>query len=78
MQAQPQVVLEVKFKANIVGQYVADIVVENKVLLELKAVSSISRIHEAQTINYLKATGIRVALLINFAEPKAQIKRLVL
>ena len=60
------------------GEYLADIIVENRVLLELKAINKISSAHEAQLLNYLKATGVRVGLLINFAYPKATVKRYVL
>ncbi len=58
------------------GDYVADIVVEDKVILELKAVKELNDIHEVQLVNYLKATGIEVGLLINFG-PSVQIKRKV-
>jgi len=69
--------IEVRYKDCIVGNYIADIVVENKVLLELKACDEISKVHIAQTLNYLKATNIKVGLLINFGNEKIQIKRLV-
>lgn len=58
------------------GDYVADIVVEDKVILELKAVKEFNDIHEVQLVNYLKVTGIEVGLLINFG-PSVQIKRKV-
>ena len=70
--------LTVKYKGTVVGEYFADIVVEDKVLLELKAVNKITPIHEAQLLNYLKSTGIKVGLLINFGYPKAIVKRYVL
>ena len=56
--------------------YIADFVVDNKVIIELKAVTEKSPIFEAQTINYLRATGIKVGLLINFGIRQLQIKRL--
>ena len=56
--------------------YIADFVVDNKVIIELKAVTVMSPIFEAQTINYLRATGIKVGLLINFGIRQLQIKRL--
>lgn len=56
--------------------YIADFVVDNKVIIELKAVTEMSPIFEAQTINYLRATGIKVGLLINFGIRQIQIKRL--
>ena len=56
-------------------EYLADFVVDNKVIVELKAVTEMSTVFEAQTINYLKATGIKVGLLINFGVTQLQIKR---
>ena len=78
LQAENQIPIKVHYKDKIVGEYFADIFVENKVILELKAVENISKIHEAQLLNYLKATGIKVGLLVNFRHPKAEIKRMVL
>ncbi|MGD0004500.1 MAG: GxxExxY protein [Anaerolineaceae bacterium] len=67
--------LEVSFRGQIVGQFYADILVEGKIILELKAVSVLSDIHKAQVINYLKATGIEVGLLVNFGSPKVEYRR---
>ena len=58
--------IEVYYKGEVVGKYIADIVVEGKVILELKAVSSLTEAHECQSQNYLKATRIEVGLLLNF------------
>ena len=69
--------INVKFDGQIIGKYAADILVEDKVIVELKAVKEIRDIHEVQLINYLKATGIEVGLLINFGE-KLKFKRKVL
>ena len=66
--SQTQVIIKVDYKGTIVGDYVADIIVENKVLVELKAVERIIDIHELQLKNYLKATGIEVGLLLNFGK----------
>ncbi len=71
-----QVPLHVKFRGVIVGDFYADILVEGKVLVELKAVSRIISEHKAQVINYLKATGIEIGLLINFGNPKLEYYRL--
>jgi len=68
--------ITVYYENEIVGEYVADIVVEGKVILELKAVKELTEIHEVQLVNYLKATGIEVGLLINFGH-SVQIKRKV-
>jgi GxxExxY protein len=66
MPIQEQVVLQVGYKDIIAGEYRADFLIENKVILEIKAVSELNEIHEAQLINYLKATTYKVGLLINF------------
>jgi GxxExxY protein len=67
----------VTYKGSLVGEYVTDIIVEEKLLLELKAVSTLCSEHEAQLMNYLKATGLSVGLLLNFGKPKLGIKRMV-
>ena len=66
--------IEVFYKNNLVGEYFADILVENKVILELKAAESICQEHEFQLINYLKATDIEIGLLLNFGK-KPEIRR---
>jgi GxxExxY protein len=58
-----------------VGEFIADIMVEGKLILELKAVESLSRAHEIQTVNYLTATGLELGLLINFGAHRLQFKR---
>lgn len=67
----------VKYKGSIVGEYVTDIVVERCLLLELKAVKTLCGEHEAQLLNYLKATGLSCGLLLNFGKPKLGIKRMI-
>ena len=67
--------IEVTFRGENVGIFYADLLVENKVLIELKAVKAILPEHQAQIINYLNATGIQVGLLINFGNPKLEFKR---
>ena len=67
--------LHVHFRQRIVGEFYADFVVEGKVIVELKAAKAIAPEHQAQIINYLKATGIEVGLLINFGNPKLEFKR---
>lgn len=76
LNARSQVPIEVSYKGQIIGQYLVDIVVE-KVALELKAKSVVLPMHEAQLLNYLKASGLQVGMLINFTYPKVTIKRLV-
>ena len=70
-----QIPLNVSFRGVMVGDFSADMVVEGKVLLELKAVDALSNRHFAQLLNYLKATGIEVGMVINFGTPKIQYRR---
>ena len=77
LKAESQVPITVRYKGVEVGEYFADIIVENQVILELKAIDSLQKIHEAQLLNYLKATGYKIGLLINFTHPKTEIKRFV-
>jgi GxxExxY protein len=74
---QNQVPVKVLYKGEVVGDYYADIIVEESVILELKVVESLDRLHAAQLLNYLRGTGYSIGLLINFRSPKAQIKRIV-
>ena len=77
LQSEREKRIQVYYDGKVVGDFVADILVEEKVILELKSVSQVHPAHEAQLINYLKATGMKVGLLINFGE-KVEIKRKVL
>ena len=74
---QQQLRLPVQYKGRVVGDYVADLVVEDGIVVELKAVSGLTRAHEAQAHNYLAATGLRLALLLNFGEASLRQKRIV-
>jgi len=78
LKAESQVPITVRYKDCVVGEYFADIVVEGQVIVELKAASKLRGEHEAQMLNYLKATGFKVGLLVNFEYPKAVIKRYML
>ena len=78
IRVRAQVPIDICYKGKPVGQYFADILVDNSVILELKAQQQLDRIGEAQLLNYMRATGVGVGMLINFAFPKASIKRLVL
>lgn len=73
-----QAPITVNYKGQCVGEYFADILVEDRVIIELKTAKKIEKVHEAQLLNYLKATGIKVGLLVNFRHFKAEVKRLVL
>ena len=59
------------------GDFIADLLVEDQVLVEIKAVRAIDEAHQAQGLNYLKATGLKVCLLINFGKSRVEIKRLI-
>ena len=78
LKTESQVQITVSYKDNVVGEYLADLLVEDKVIVELKTVENLDKNHEAQLINYLKATGLHVGLLVNFKHEKADIKRMVL
>jgi len=67
--------IQVRYKEQIVGEYFADMLIDNDIILELKAVKSIENIHFAQCQNYLKATGKKLGLLINFGAEKVNVRR---
>jgi len=69
--------LPVHYKGRLVGDYIADFVVEDKIVLELKGISRLDRVHEAQAHNYLAATGLRLAILLNFGASSLEWKRIV-
>ena len=75
LSAMSQYPVRVMFRGECVGDFYADIFVEGKVIVELKAVKAIAPEHQAQIINYLNATGIEVGLLINFGNPKLEYRR---
>ena len=78
LRAESQMPVKVRYKNAVVGEYVAVVIVEDSVILELKAQQQLSKVSEAQLLNYLKATDIKIGMLVNFAYPKATIKRLVI
>ena len=78
LKAENQVPVNVTYKGENVGAYVADILVEDQIIVELKAIEKLTKLHEAQLLNYLKATDIKIGLLVNFHGRKAEIKRMVL
>ena len=75
VKAESQVPISVSYDDTLVGDFYADILVEDHVILELKSVRQLARAHEVQLVNYLVATGKEVGLLLNFAEEKVQVKR---
>lgn len=79
IRVEQQVRISVKDEDGIVlGDYVADMVAEGKMIIEIKACESLEDIHTAQVLGYLRATGLRHGILINFGAPVLQIKKLVL
>jgi len=78
LDAARQFGLTVPYKGISVGEYVADFLIENAVLVELKAVPALSDVHRAQCLNYLRATSLHLCLLINFGTPRLEIRRVVL
>jgi GxxExxY protein len=72
---QRQSPINVIYKGKVVKQFICDFIIEDKILVEIKAVKKMSEIEYAQVINYLKATGIKVGLLINFGAASLEYKR---
>jgi GxxExxY protein len=77
IRTEKQKAFHVLYEGAVVGEYQADLVVDGRVIVECKAVTTLDPIHEAQLLNYLKAAGIRVGLLLNFGRPKLQYRRFV-
>jgi GxxExxY protein len=75
--AQQQVPIKVNFHGRVIGNYVADILVEDSIIIELKAIETISKYEKAQTLNYLKASGLKLALILNFGKEGLTHERLV-
>lgn len=75
LKVQSQIPLKVMFRGLTVGDFYPDIIVEDKVLLELKAAKALAPEHMAQVMNYLKATGIEVGFLVNFGNTKLEYRR---
>ena len=75
--ARQQHPMNVRYDEQIGGEFFADILVQDAILLELKAVSRLNGSHVAQCINYLKASGLTLCLLMNFANPRLEIKRII-
>lgn len=77
-EVSPQKEFTALYRGKEVGTYYADLVVADKVIVEVKAADKIDNVHRAQLLNYLRIAGLRVGLLINFGPPKLQYERLVL
>ncbi len=78
LQAAKESPFPVFYKGRQVGLYVADIVVNGQVIVELKAIEALGQAHAAQVLNYLKASRIPVGLLLNFGRPRLELKRIIL
>jgi GxxExxY protein len=77
LKAESQKPIIVKYDNEVVGEFKADVIVEDTVILELKSVKQIMQAHEVQLVNYLVATGKPVGLILNFGEQKVEVKRKV-
>ena len=75
LRVQSQVCFKIRYKGDYVGEYLADLIVEDQLLVELKCVDRFCNEHLAQCINYLKASHLNLALLINFQRPTVECKR---
>jgi len=77
LRVKQQYPIQVMYDGVVVGDYVADLLVNDQILLEIKAVNKIQDAHLAQCLNYLKATGYKICLLINFGKPRVEVKRVI-
>ena len=77
LRVRQQFPIQVRYEGVVVGDYYADLLVEELVLVELKTVKAFDDVHIAQCLNYLRATGLPVCLLVNFYRPKLEIKRII-
>jgi len=77
LKVEQQIAIETFYKGQVVGNYITDLYIDGKILIELKAEAHLNQAHESQLLNYLKATGIKVGYLINFGKQKLEFKRLV-
>ena len=76
LSVEQQVRFEVQFAGHAVGDYICDLIINDLVIVEIKAVKALDDIHTAQCINYLKVTGKSLALMFNFAKPKVEFRRI--
>ena len=77
IESAQQAPITVTFEGEAVGDYYADILVENKIILEIKSAEKIIDAHRAQALHYLKATGLRLAIILNFGKEKLEYERMV-
>jgi GxxExxY protein len=77
LRARKQQTVKVRYRGEVVGNYLTDLLVEDSVVVEIKAVNGLEASHRAQCIHYLRATGLRVCLLLNFGRPRLELRRIV-
>jgi GxxExxY protein len=77
IEAKQQAPIKVYFEGEVVGEYFADILVEDKIILEIKVLDKITDVQRAQTLNYLKATRLELAIILNFGKRKLEYERLI-
>jgi len=77
IRATAQARIDIRYKGHSVGEYLADLLVEDVLVVELKCVERLAGEHTAQCLNYLRASGLTVSLLVNFQRPKVEWKRVV-
>jgi GxxExxY protein len=73
-----QRLVRVEYDGVIVGEYIPDLIVADAIIVEVKAVAFLDRVHRQQCVNYLRATGYRVCLLLNFGQRRLEVRRLVM
>jgi GxxExxY protein len=78
LKVEQQYPIRVFYNSEPVGEFTADLLIDDCVIVELKSARKLDDVHSAQCLNYLKATGLNVCLLVNFGKPRAEIKRIVL
>ena len=77
LKVEQQHSVSVLYQGTVVGEFAADLLVEDRVIVELKAAKALDEVHVAQCLNYLKASGLHVGLLLNFGRPRLELKRVV-
>ena len=77
IKAKQQENIKVKFRNKVIGDYIADIIVDDLIILELKCCKKIDTVHKAQLSNYLKATGKKVGIILNFGKNSLEVERVV-
>jgi GxxExxY protein len=78
LRVEQQRAISVRYKGEVIGEFAADLLVADAVIVELKSARVLDEVHTAQCINYLRATGLKVCLLLNFGRPRVEVKRVVL